>query len=874
MRPIPAPRLGDTHGLLRAINQRERVRLDEFITEFSVEDLFPPGLENALGRTRQFVSFARSAGLLNEDRGVVELTEVGKRYVRSGDQDAVFDVSSGQAEWLRRQLFERHMTDSIYHGAAIGLSLFASNPPDFHVSRLDFGRALAHLGRAGWDNENTLESQGERYTTFLRDLELLDDQSRLTEIGTQTKSELTLPVHMSLRDLAGQLNPGGIEAAEAEGEAEWAARSTAPEPEPEPEEPAAVEPEPEPEPEEAEDEPVAPPAIDTGEYEDVAGAAAQARAAEPTGRPVPPSDIWETAAPDEVTRAYSAISPEQAAAAAVEGSVPPVEEEEPESVAPPGMTSGDPLAGGVTSGDPLAQQEPVAVEGPGLESADPEIAADAPPPAAAEAQRIEPAGEAEAEPAADAPLPVVGLPADLAEAPAADGEAALADEPADEEAAFAEEAAGDEEAALAEEPVDDLAEAPADEEEAAVAEAALAETDSEEPAVEAEDEADVADRAAATALAAGLSEAPAGAGEAGTAGPAAEVLEEPAADEEPAAGEVAAAEAVALAEEVPVAGEVPVGDGAAAPAEAAVAAGAEAPPEEPAVEAEAPALVAPEEPAVEAEEPAVAAPAATSSRAPSGFLDIAAVRSAAEGDGLKLPDSVYAAVVAALATGKHVVIAGPAGSGKTTLALAIAKAAVQAGRSEGAALATASPKWTASDTVGRVGEGGFSMGHVLAAAGKKKWLVIDEIERAKPDKAFGDLSSFLAGLPLSLPDGSREVAAPKDWRIVATRDSTRGSGGASAALQRRFAEIRLPRPAAADLEAAIDAATEGDPTAASVVKRLLADDELDGLGAGAFLDAARYAAERNAILPASEDELAAELRTAYLDPHRAEEDDD
>ena len=387
MRPIPAPRLGDTHGLLRAINQRDRVRLDEFITEFSVEDLFPPGLENALGRTRQFVSFARSAGLLNEDRGVVELTEVGKRYVRSGDEDAVFDVSSGQAEWLRRQLFERHMTDSIYHGAAIGLSLFASNPPDFHVSRLDFGRALAHLGRAGWDNENTLESQGERYTTFLRDLELLDDQSQLTETGTQTKAELTLPVHMSMRDLAGQLNPGGIEAAEAEGEAEWAARSAAPEPEPEPEEPAAVEPEPEAE-EEA-DEPVAPPAIDTGEYEDVAGAAAQAAAAEPTGRPIPPSDIWETAAPDEVTRAYSAISPEQAAAAAVEGSVPPagrggsgrgavaVEEE---SVPPPAMTSGDPLAGGVTSGDPLAQPEPVAVEGPGVESAEPEVAADAPPP--------------------------------------------------------------------------------------------------------------------------------------------------------------------------------------------------------------------------------------------------------------------------------------------------------------------------------------------------------------------------------------------------------------------------------------------------------------------------------------------------------------
>src|SRR5215210_2819034 len=225
MRPIPAPRLGDTHGLLRAINQRERLRLDEFITEFSIEELFPPGLENALGRTRQFVSFARAAGLLNEDRGSVELTEIGKRYVRASDEAAVFDVAPGQAEWLRRQLRERHMTDSIYHGAAIGLSLYASNPGDFHVSRLDFGRALAHLGRAGWDNENTLESQGERYTTFLRDLELVDDESRLTDMGGEVKAELTLPIHMSLRDLAGQLNPGGPEGAQADGEAEWSARS-------------------------------------------------------------------------------------------------------------------------------------------------------------------------------------------------------------------------------------------------------------------------------------------------------------------------------------------------------------------------------------------------------------------------------------------------------------------------------------------------------------------------------------------------------------------------------------------------------------------------------------------------------------------------
>src|ERR687893_3243011 len=111
MRPIPAPRFCESHGLLRAISQRGRVRLEEFLTEFSADELFPPGLENAHARTRQFISYARSAGLLKEDRGVVELTEIGKRYVRSGDEADPFGVSEGQADWLRRQLLEKQMTD-------------------------------------------------------------------------------------------------------------------------------------------------------------------------------------------------------------------------------------------------------------------------------------------------------------------------------------------------------------------------------------------------------------------------------------------------------------------------------------------------------------------------------------------------------------------------------------------------------------------------------------------------------------------------------------------------------------------------------------------------------------------------------------------
>ena len=831
MRPIPAPRLGDTHGLLRAINERERLRLDEFITEFSIEELFPPGLENALGRTRQFVSFARSAGLLNEDRGSVELTEIGKRYVRAGNEEEVFDVAPDQAEWLRRQLRERHMTDSIYHGAAIGLSLIASNPPDFRVTLLDFGRALAYLGRAGWDNENTLESQGERYTTFLRDLELIDEESRLTETGTQAKAELTLPIHMSLRDLAGQLNPGGAEAAAAEGEAEWAARAAEtaaaePEPEPEPDPEPAEEPAPEPEADEDE----GPGA--TGEYEEVrSGVTAPvdppppAAPAEPSpppiapaeppppaaaGRPVPPSDIWETAAPDETTRAYSAISPEQAAAAAA-GDAP--------------ITSGDPLAAPEpetpATGPPAAVDagEPLGAGGAASEAGDQVAEADA-----------EPAESAAASMQAGDPLAGTAAPEAEDEAPTSGPPAAVdAGDPLAAGAAAPEagaDAGGDPLTAGAPAGGDPLAGGAAPE--------------SGDPS------------------AAGVGPA---SGDPLAAGPAAP---EPAADAPESGDPLAAGAAAAASEDLLAAGSVaPEGGDPLARADdgdpLAGAGVAASQADDPLPEAVPP---APSPPAEVADAVPVAA---TSTREPSGFLDLGAVRAAAEESGLKLPDSVYAGIVAALATGKHVVLSGPAGSGKSSLALAIVKAAVQAGRSEGAALATASPTWTAQDTVGRVGDEGFSQGHVLNAAGKKKWLLIDEIDRAELDQAFGDLSSFLGGLPLSLPDGSREVAAPADWRIVATRDSGAGAFDGSSALLRRFAQVHLPRPTRAVVEQAIDAATEGDPTAAAAVKRLLAAD-LPELGAGTFLDAAKHAAERNALSPATEDQLAHEAFAAYIAP--------
>ena len=561
MRPIPAPRLGDAHGLLRAIGERGRLRLDEFITDFTVEELFPPGLENALGRTRQFVSFARAAGLVNEDRGTVELTEMGKRYVRAGDASAPFDVVPAQAEWLRRLLRERHMTDSIYNGAAIALSLYASSPPDFRASTLDFGRALNQLGRVGWDSDNTFQSQGERYTTFLTDLELIDGQRRLTAIGQETLAELTLPIHESLKDLAGRLNPGGLEGAVRDAEGEFAPS-------------AAV--------------------VEEDEYEDVG----PSRVAAP-GPPTPPPGVWESG-PEERTQAYQAI--------------------------------------GV---------EPPAVETPGA-------AAPAAPPTAA------------------------------------------------------------------------------------------------------------------------------------------------------------------------------------APDQLAAATVASAPP--------------------------IARPAPS--------VSAAAIGAAAQEAGLRLPPGVHAAVAAALARG-HVVLVGPAGCGKTTLALAIAKAAAQAGRASGATLVTAAHRWSSRDTVGRPAEEEWQRGAVLDAASRGRWLVIDELDRARLDRALGELSSYLGGAPVALPEG--EVAAPDSWRIVATA-TARLDG--SPALVRRFAHVHVPPPGEPELAAAIDAAAGGDATAAAAVKRLLGARDVGPVGTGAFLDAVRFAADRNAAAPADEATLAREALAAHVEPLLGRLDED
>src|SRR5205085_9935608 len=112
------------------------------------------------------------------------------------------------------------------------------------------------------------------------------------------------------------------------------------------------------------------------------------------------------------------------------------------------------------------------------------------------------------------------------------------------------------------------------------------------------------------------------------------------------------------------------------------------PPSEPALAPSEPA-VAPSEPAPPVSATPPSAPASSpppkrASDAPlPAFVDAELVRAAGVAAGLRLPIGVYANVAAGLATGRHLILTGPPGAGKTTLALAVARAAAQAGRARG-----------------------------------------------------------------------------------------------------------------------------------------------------------------------------------------------
>lgn len=164
---------------------------------------------------------------------------------------------------------------------------------------------------------------------------------------------------------------------------------------------------------------------------------------------------------------------------------------------------------------------------------------------------------------------------------------------------------------------------------------------------------------------------------------------------------------------------------------------------------------------------------------------------------------------------RSVVLTGKPGTGKSIIAEAFAEVAVEMNIIKNYSFVTATSNWSAYETIG-----GYELNadnklvfryglisEVLLGKDKKEWIIIDELNRAHIDKAFGPMYSILAGKDVRLFEkaedsgetkniilpGFNPEGKTKNFRIIGTMNSADKASlfQLSYAFKRRFVFIPI-----------------------------------------------------------------------------------